>query len=109
MTDREELFHVWVYVPKDAKEKVKQAMFEAGAGEQGRYRCCSWETAGTGQFLPMEGSRPALGRPGRLEYVEEYKVEMVVRCRCLDQTVAALKQAHPYEEPAWGAVPLVIN
>ena len=104
MANNGQLYHVWVYVPQDAKERVKAAMFEAGAGAIGNYRACSWETKGTGQFMPLEGSAPAIGSLGRLENVDEYKVEMVVSAAFLNCVIAAMKSAHPYEEPAYGAV-----
>ena len=89
------------YVPESALETVKQALFAAGAGRVGRYDQCCWQAPGRGQFRPLEGSHPTLGRHGVLETVLEYKVEMVCEPSCIRAAVQALKDAHPYEEPAW--------
>lgn len=89
------------YVPEDAVEQVKDAVFAAGAGRIGRYDRCSWQTSGQGQFRPLAGSNPALGRQDSLETVVEYKVEMVCAEHCVRAAVRALREAHPYEEPAW--------
>jgi len=89
------------YVPEDALERVKDAVFAAGAGRIGHYDHCSWQTAGQGQFRPLAGSNPAVGRQDSLEKVVEYKVEMVCQEQCVRAAVRALREAHPYEEPAW--------
>lgn len=95
-------FHViCFYVPISHAEAVKSAMFAAGAGRIGNYDCCAWQTAGQGQFRPLDGSAPFVGKQGRLEQVEELKVEMAVQSDCLEAVVAALRQAHPYETPAY--------
>ncbi len=88
------------YVPSDALNAVKQAVFDAGAGRQGNYDQCCWQTAGTGQFRPLAGSNPAIGAQDQLEYVTEYKVEVLCGDAELPTVVAALRAAHPYEEPA---------
>ena len=89
------------YVPEDAVEQVKDAVFAAGAGRIGLYDRCSWQTLGQGQFRPLAGSNPALGRQDSLATVAEYKVEMVCEEQYLGAAVRALRAAHPYEEPAW--------
>jgi hypothetical protein len=68
-------------------------------------RC--WQVLGQGQFRPLAGSDPFLGRQGEVEQVEEYRVEMVCERAVVGAAVAAMKQAHPYEEPAWDVVELV--
>ena len=92
------------FVPIENKEKVKSAMFEAGAGKIGNYDCCSFEVYGKGQFRPLTGSSPTLGKHGRLETVDEARVEMVVDTDRIDQVVAAMKSAHPYEEVAYDII-----
>ncbi len=100
------MFHIFVYVPKADREAVKQACFSAGAGRIGDYSHACWETSGTGQFMPLNGASPHIGRPGRLETVEEVKLEFIADDNCVAEVVTALKNAHPYEEPAWGAIRL---
>ena len=90
------------YVPATDVEAVKQALFEAGAGRIGNYDCCAWQTLGTGQFRPLDGAAPAVGHVGQVELVDEYRVEMVLAEDVIKPVIAALKQAHPYEEPAYG-------
>jgi len=91
---------VW-FVPAEALEATRSAVFEAGAGRIGDYERCSWYTAGTGTFLGGEGTDPAVGESGREEHVPELRVETVVPVVALAEVVAALRAAHPYEEPAY--------
>ncbi len=97
---------VW-FVPTEALDATRDAVFEAGAGRIGDYERCSWYTAGTGTFLGGEGTDPALGESGREEHVPELRVETVVPAESLDDVVAALRLAHPYEEPAYDVYPLL--
>ena len=89
------------YVPATHLETVKAAVFAAGAGRIGAYADCCWQTSGTGQFRPLEGSDPFICTSGRLETVDEFRVEMLCEDALADAVVAALRGAHPYEEPAW--------
>jgi hypothetical protein len=91
----------------EALEATRDAVFEAGAGRIGDYERCSWYTAGTGTFFGGEDTDPALGEPGREEHVPELRVETVVPEELLDDVVAALRDAHPYEEPAYDVYPLL--
>jgi hypothetical protein len=93
---------VW-FVPEDALDTTRAAVFDAGAGRIGDYERCSWYAAGTGTFLGGESTSPALGEAGREERVAELRVETVVPGDRLGEVVAALKAAHPYEEPAYDA------
>lgn len=96
-----------VYIPQSHLESVKAALFEAGAGKMGDYDCCCWQVSGQGQFRPLDGSSPALGQLHQLEAVQEYRVEMVCDDQCINQVVAALRKAHPYEEPAFDLIKVV--
>ncbi len=95
------LYSLVFYVPESHVEEVKQAVFDAGAGRIGNYDCCAWQVLGTGQFQPVEGSRPFLGARDRLERVDEFRVEMVCDDESIGSVVRALREAHPYEEPAF--------
>jgi dinuclear metal center YbgI/SA1388 family protein len=80
---------------------VHEAMSAAGAGRIGDYSHCSFATAGTGQFKPLEGANPTIGSVGKLERVAETKLEMVLPRARRETVVAALRATHPYEEPAF--------
>ena len=90
-----------VYIPESHLEQVKTALFEAGAGKIGDYDSCSWQVLGQGQFRPLAGSQPYIGQQGVVETVSEYKVEMVCEDRLIKTVIKVLKEAHPYEEPAF--------
>jgi len=95
------VYRLCVYVPTAHSDAVKQALFAAGAGRIGNYDCCSWECAGTGQFRPMTGSDPFVGKMGCVERVAEMKIELVCAGAFLEEALAALRAAHPYETPAY--------
>jgi hypothetical protein len=94
------------YVPEDYLDEVKNALFNAGAGKLGNYDRCSWETKGFGQFRPLPGSSPHLGKTNLLTVTAEYKVEMICEKKYLKQAITALKSAHPYETPAYSVIKL---
>jgi len=96
-----------VFVPREALENVREALFTAGAGRIGDDENCSWYTAGTGTFRGGEGSNPTIGERGREERVAELRLETVFPEERQDQVVAALRGAHPYEEPAFDIYPLL--
>ena len=95
------MYKLCVYIPELHVESVKKALFEAGAGKIGQYDSCCWQTLGEGQFRPLAGSEPFVGRLEEVERVSEYKVEMVCEDSLIRQVIACLKNVHPYEEPAF--------
>jgi hypothetical protein len=97
------MIHISFYVPVNDAEKVKAAMFQAGAGKIGKYDCCSFEVKGIGQFRPLTGSNPTIGSHFELETVEELKVDMVCDDAIIREVIDALKKSHPYETPAYYA------
>src|SRR5437899_1756351 len=96
-----------VFLPREALDAVRAALFEAGAGRIGDYARCSWYTEGTGTFLGGEGTSPNVGQPGREERVAELRLETVFPSGRQDEVLAALRRAHPYEEPAFDVYELV--
>ena len=96
-----------MFVPREALDPVRDALFAAGAGRIGEYERCSWYTAGTGTFLGGEGTEPAVGEAGREERVLELRLETVYPEERHEEVVAALRAAHPYEEPAFDVYPLL--
>lgn len=90
-----------VFVPEEAVEDVRNAMAEAGAGMIGQYTHCSFRTPGIGSFVPLETARPYAGRAGRLEEVEEYRLEMICAASWASNVIAAMLETHPYDEVAY--------
>ncbi len=92
----------WVFfVPTEYAAKVRDAVFAAGAGQIGDYSRWSWTVAGTGEFLPGHGAVPAIGRRGEIERVPEERIEVIARSGLRAEVLAAMRAAHPYEEPAF--------
>ena len=100
-------YQIIFYVPKPHCKQVKQKMFDAGAGSLGNYQECSWQTLGEGQFKPLKNSHPFIGESNKLETVAEYKVEMICHANKIKQVIHALKDSHPYEEPAYSVIELL--
>jgi len=101
------MYKLTVFIPDEALEKVKAALFAAGAGHIGNYSDCCWQVQGKGQFKPLAGSQPHIGQQQVLEQVSEWRVEMVVATDKLAAVIKALKQAHPYETPAYDVLAMV--
>ena len=101
------MYKLIVFIPETHTEEVKTALFAVGAGRQGDYDCCAWQTLGQGQFRPLDGSKPFIGQQGEIETVAEYRVEMLCEESRLKAVVSALRDAHPYEEPAFEVIQLV--
>ncbi len=95
------MFKLVFFVPPSHLEAVKAAVFAAGAGRVGYYDSCAWQQLGEGQFRPLAGSQAFIGEQNQLTRVPEYRVEMVCADDCIAAVLAALKAAHPYEEPAY--------
>ena len=90
-----------VFVPPEALDRVANALFDAGAGWIGNYSSCSYRTQGTGTFYGEAGARPVVGQAGRLEQVDEVRIETICDRGRLAEAIGALRSAHPYEEPAF--------
>ncbi len=89
------------FVPTDAKESTKQALFDLGVGRYKNYVCCSFETLGEGQFKPINNADPHIGKLDKIEKVQEYKVEMICKNELIHKAIEVLKEVHPYEEVAY--------
>jgi len=98
------MYKLTVFIPDEALEIVKSALFAAGAGAIGDYEQCCWQVKGTGQFMPLTGSTPHIGEHNRLEEVDEWRVEMVVDENAIETVIIALKDTHPYETPAYDVI-----
>lgn len=95
-----------VFVPLSHRDAVFQAISAAGAGWVGNYSHCSFQLTGTGTFLPQDGTNPFIGESGKLEKVEEVRIETVIPASKQSAVLKAMKTAHPYEEAAYDIYPL---
>ena len=95
------MYKLVFFVPDSHLDSVKTAVFAAGAGRIGNYDQCCWQVLGQGQFRPLPGAAPYLGQHDQLATVSEYRVEMVCADEQIPAVIAALRAAHPYEEPAF--------
>ncbi|MEA2715156.1 MAG: hypothetical protein QOG91_184 [Candidatus Parcubacteria bacterium] len=86
------------YVPAADAEMMREAIAQAGGGKLGKYTHCSFSTKGIGRFRPGEGARPHIGLVGKVESVEEERIEVTCAAGAADKVIAAIKRAHPYEE-----------
>jgi hypothetical protein len=93
-------FKIVVYVPEDHANKLREAMGNAGAGKIGNYTHCTFSIKGTGRFKPDEGAHPTIGIVGKFEEVAEERIETVCEEEKLKSVLKAIKENHPYEEPA---------
>ncbi|MEK7185736.1 MAG: YqfO family protein [Patescibacteria group bacterium] len=103
----EELVKIVVFVPLDFADKVRQAMGDAGAGRIGKYSHCTFSSIGFGRYKPLEGANPAIGEVGKLEKVEEERIETVCPKNKAKEVIEAIKKTHPYEEVALDIYPLI--
>lgn len=87
-----------VFVPETHTDIVREAMGKAGAGKIGNYSFCSFSSKGIGRFKPQEGANPHIGEVGRLEEVQEERIEVVCEKEKLQDVIKAIKETHPYEE-----------
>ncbi|MDF2384843.1 Nif3-like dinuclear metal center hexameric protein [Nostoc ellipsosporum NOK] len=101
------LLKLFTFVPRAQADAVRQALFEAGAGEIGRYGECSFNTDGTGTFKAGEGTNPFVGEKNQQHQEAEVRIEVVLPQYKQAAVVSALQSAHPYEEVAYDLVPLV--
>ena len=90
-----------VYVPTEQCEQVKEALGNAGAGAIGNYSHCLFSSSGIGQFLPEENANPYIGDKGKLEQVNEERIETLFPDYLEKKVVQAMIKAHPYEEVAY--------
>lgn len=96
-----ERYKLVVFVPLSHADAVRDAIHAAGGGTLGNYSHASFSSRGVGRFKPKQGANPAVGQIGELNEVEEERIEVLVDKAVVDDVVAAMKKAHPYEEPAY--------
>lgn len=106
VTSRQNLVKLVVFVPKESAEDVRSAIAKAGAGWIGEYSDCAFMADGTGVFMPREGTNPYIGQEGRLERVQEVRIETIMPEEIERRVVRTMLRAHPYEEAAYDIYPL---
>jgi len=89
-----------MYVPETHSDILREAIGNAGAGVIGNYTHCTFTIKGTGRFKPVEGANPTIGEVGKMEEVQEDRIETVCEENKLQAILKAIKEVHPYEEPA---------
>lgn len=106
-THTEKLYKLVVFVPQTHSEEVRKAITEKGGGHIGNYSHCTFSTKGIGTFKPLKGTNPFIGEEGKIEEVEEIRIETVLLSTKLPDAIEGMKEAHPYEEVAYDVYPLI--
>ncbi len=105
----EQLLKLVVFIPAGHEDNIRNALAAAGAGQIGRYSHCTFQTGGTGTFMPGEGTSPFIGTGGQLEKVDELRLETILPAARRAAVIEALNEAHPYEEAAYDLYPLELE
>jgi len=100
------LFKLFVFVPVKDAYKIRKVLADNDSGHIGNYDSCSFSVKGIGRFRPLEGAKPSIGEQGKIEEVEEERIEVIVTEDKLKKLLQAVIEAHPYEEPAIDIYPL---
>lgn len=98
---------IFVTVPVENVNEVREAVCNAGAGIIGEYTFCTSSTKSIGTFIPSENANPHIGERNKLEFVEEEKLEFVCEVEKVKNVIQELRKSHPYEEPAIDIIPLI--
>lgn len=102
------IYKLVVFVPETHADMLRDAMGKAGAGKIGNYSHCSFSSKGIGRFKPEAGANPSIGEVGKLEAVDEERIEVVCNKENLNDVITAIKKVHPYEEITMDIYPLEI-
>ena len=92
------MYKIITFVPIQDAQKLRQAMGDAGAGVLGNYHHASFSTKGVGRFIPGQGAYPAIGEVGKLQEVEEERIEVICEKEKVKKVISAIRKTHPYEE-----------
>ena len=98
---------IFVTVPIENTQEVRDAVCKAGAGIIGKYSYCTTCVKSIGTFIPNDNAKPYIGENNKLEYVEEDKLEVICDIQKAKHVITELRKVHPYEEPAIDIVPLI--
>lgn len=95
-----------VFCPMDHADKVRQSLFESGAGHIGNYDCCSYNIKGSGSFRALEKANPFVGKKNEIHFEEEVRIEVIYPVAIEEKIISAMKSSHPYEEVAFDLYPI---
>lgn len=95
-----------VYTPSENADSMREALGKAGAGQQGNYQNTSYSMSGLGRFTPNEQASPTIGQANQAEMVEEERIEVLLPENLKATVLAAMREVHPYEEPAFDLIAL---
>jgi hypothetical protein len=98
---------IFVFVPTNNVNDVREVACGAGAGVIGNYSFCTSSTNVVGTFIPNDSANPYIGKSNVLEFVDEVKLEFICDIDKVKGVLSALRSVHPYEEPAIDIVPLI--
>ncbi|HEX8061002.1 MAG TPA: Nif3-like dinuclear metal center hexameric protein [Cyclobacteriaceae bacterium] len=98
---KETLGKLVTFIPKENADEVLAALHQAGAGNVGNYKNCSFTVAGTGTFMPTGSAQPHIGELNVQEKVNEVRAEVIFPVHLESKILSALRKAHPYEEVAY--------
>ena len=98
---------IFVTVPCENTEDVRNAVCKAGAGIIGEYEYCTTSVKSVGTFIPSNNANPYIGENNKLEIVEEDKLEFICDIQKAKHVISELRKVHPYEEPAIDIIPLI--
>ncbi len=101
-------YKIVLYVPESHSEILRDAIGNAGAGKIGNYSHCTFTIKGTGRFKSLDGANPTIGEVGKFEEVSEDRIETVCEADVLKDVLKAIKDVHPYEEPATDVYPIEV-
>jgi len=102
-----ELVKLVVFVPEENADEVRQALGEAGAGKIGEYSFCSYSIKGVGRFKPSENANPHIGSAGKMEEVNEERIEVACEKEQAADIIQVIKDVHPYEEVVIDIYPML--
>ncbi|HEY1074484.1 MAG TPA: hypothetical protein VGE59_02175 [Patescibacteria group bacterium] len=102
-----ELVKLVVFVPEENADQVRQALGEAGAGRVGNYTFCSYSVKGVGRFKPGDGANPHIGEVGKLEMVDEERIEVACEKDQVNEIIQVIKNVHPYQEVVIDIYPML--
>ena len=102
-------FKMEIFIPESHFGELQRALQAVDAGHIGNYDSCLSVSRVTGMWRPLEGTHPYMGKENEISAEEELKVEVTVRGERLEETIRAVRAAHPYEEPVINVIRLYMT